>query len=61
MPLTRDFKQTIAERAFRDPAFAEALRDEAARLFLHGEPDAAQTLLVLNNGCTSRTESDRVP
>lgn len=32
MALTRDFKQTIAERVEGDPAFAKALLDEAASL-----------------------------
>lgn len=45
MTLTRDFKQTIAERAERDPDFAKALLDEAATLFLSGEPDAARLIL----------------
>ena len=45
MPLTRDFKQTIQARAERDPDFACALLDEAATLFLNGEPDAARMIL----------------
>jgi DNA-binding phage protein len=45
MTLTRDFKQTIVERVQRDPAFAKALLDEAATLFLSGEPDAARLIL----------------
>ena len=45
MTLTRDFKQTIVERVKRDPAFANALLDEAATLFLSGEPDAARLIL----------------
>lgn len=45
MPLTRDFKQTVIERVERDPAFAKALLDEAATLFLSGEPDAARLIL----------------
>jgi DNA-binding phage protein len=45
MTLTRDFKQTIVERVGRDPAFARALLDEAATLFLSGEPDAARLTL----------------
>jgi hypothetical protein len=32
MTLTRDFKQTVANRALRDPDFAKALLDEAATL-----------------------------
>ncbi|SDS20788.1 transcriptional regulator [Pseudomonas fuscovaginae UPB0736] len=45
MVLSRSFKQTIAERAQRDPAFAEALLDEAASLFLNGEPEMARIIL----------------
>lgn len=45
MTLTRDFKQTVSERVERDPAFAKALLDEAATLFLDGEPDAACLIL----------------
>jgi DNA-binding phage protein len=45
MALTRDFKQTVAERAQRDPAFAKALLDEAATLFLNGEPGPARLIL----------------
>jgi DNA-binding phage protein len=45
MTLTRDFKQTVVDRVARDPAFAKALLDEAATLFLSGEPDAARLIL----------------
>lgn len=45
MTLTRDFRQTVIERVERDPAFAKALLDEAATLFLNGEPDAARLIL----------------
>jgi len=45
MALTRDFKQTVAERGPRDPAFARALLDEAATLFLNGEPHTARLIL----------------
>jgi DNA-binding phage protein len=45
MALTRDFKQTVVERAQRDPAFARALLDEAATLFLNGEPHTARLVL----------------
>ncbi len=45
MALTRDFRQTVAERLKRDPAFARALLDEAATLFLNGEPDVAPLVL----------------
>ncbi len=45
MTLTRDFRQTIAERLRREPDFAKALFDEAATLFLNGEPDTARLIL----------------
>jgi DNA-binding phage protein len=45
MALTRDFKQTIAERVTRDPAFARAILDEAGTLFLNGEPETARMML----------------
>lgn len=45
MALTRDFKETVVERVRRDKKFARALLDEAATLFLNGEPEAARLLL----------------
>lgn len=45
MALTRDFKHTVVERVERDPAFAKALLDEAATLFLNGEPETARLIL----------------
>lgn len=45
MALTRDFKATIVERVERDPAFAKALLDEAATLFLNGEAEIARLIL----------------
>ncbi len=45
MTLTRNFKQTIAARIARDPAFARALLAEALMLFLNGEPDEARMIL----------------
>ena len=45
MALTRDFKQTIIERVRHDPAFAKALLDEAATLFLNGEANTARLVL----------------
>ena len=45
MALTRDFKQTVVARVRRDPKFAKALLDEAATLFLNGEPDTARLIL----------------
>ncbi len=45
MALTREFKETVIARVKRDPAFAEALLDEALTLFLNGEPDTAKLVL----------------
>src|SRR6266436_94574 len=45
MALTRSFKDTVVERVRRDPAFARALLDEAATLFLNGEPHPARLML----------------
>jgi DNA-binding phage protein len=45
MTLTRDFKQTVIDRVSRDPDFAKELLDEAATLFLSGEPDSARVIL----------------
>ena len=45
MALTRDFKGTVLERVQSDPIFAQALLDEAATLFLNGEPENAQLIL----------------
>lgn len=43
--MTRDFKETVKDRAGRDPAFAKALLDEAATLFLNGEAQTARLIL----------------
>jgi DNA-binding phage protein len=45
MALTRDFKETIAARIQSDPDFARAMLDEAATLFLNGEPETAKLIL----------------
>ena len=45
MALTRDFKASVLERVERDAAFAQALLDEAATLFLNGEPETARLIL----------------
>jgi len=45
MALTRDLKNTVVARVQRDPAFARALLDEAATLFLSGEPETARLIL----------------
>ena len=45
MALTRDFKETVVTRAKNDHDFAKALLDEAATLFLNGEPETAKIIL----------------
>ena len=45
MALTKAFRDTVVERVRRDPAFARALLDEAATLFLNGEPSTARLIL----------------
>lgn len=45
MGLTREFRQTVVDRVEREPAFAQALLDEAATLFLNGEPEMARLIL----------------
>lgn len=45
MALTRDFKATVIARVQSEPAFAQALLDEAVTLFLNGEPDTAKLVL----------------
>ncbi|HBK66313.1 MAG TPA: transcriptional regulator, partial [Cyanobacteria bacterium UBA9226] len=44
MALTRDFKETINARVQRDHEFAVALLNEAASLFLNGEPETARLI-----------------
>ena len=45
MALTRDFKATVVSRVKSDPAFAQALLDEALTLLLNGDPDTAKLIL----------------
>ena len=45
MTLTRNYKETIQNRAQREPEFAAALLDEAVTLFLNGEPETARLIL----------------
>ncbi|MGL6343503.1 MAG: DNA-binding protein [Waterburya sp.] len=45
MAITRDFKETVNARVQREPEFAKALLDEAASLFLNGEPETARVIL----------------
>ncbi len=45
MPLTRDFKETIRERARRDAAFREALLKEAVDTLLSGDVETGKIVL----------------
>jgi len=45
MTLTRKFQKSVMARVERDPAFAKALLDEAATLFLIDEPETARAIL----------------
>ncbi|MGJ5178872.1 DNA-binding protein [Bradyrhizobium oligotrophicum] len=45
MPLTRDFRETVRARAMRDPAFREAMFQEALRALLSGDADAGRAAL----------------
>ena len=42
---TQNVKETVLARVNRDAAFAQALLEEAATLFLNGEPDTARLIL----------------
>jgi DNA-binding phage protein len=45
MGLTRDFKETVVARVERNPAFAQALLDEATTLLISGEAETARLIL----------------
>jgi DNA-binding phage protein len=45
IPLVQDHRETIVKRVQRDAAFARALLDEAATLFVNGEPNTARLVL----------------
>ena len=45
MPLTRDFKETVQNRAERDPAFREGLLKEGVECLLAGDVDTGKIVL----------------
>ena len=45
MTLTRDFKETVRDRAQSDPAFRAALLSEAIELLLSGDVETGRALL----------------
>ena len=47
MASPRDYRQTVLDRAQREPEFAALLKDEAVALSLAGEPDTARVLAQL--------------
>ena len=54
MALTRDFKETIQERARRDAAFREALFKEAVDAMLSGDVETGKTAPMRNNAWRER-------
>ena len=45
MPLTKDFRETIRERAQREPRFRKALLREAMELMLSGDEKTGRAIL----------------
>lgn len=45
MPLTRDFRKTVQDRARRDPSFREALFQEALQALFAGDVDAGKATM----------------
>jgi hypothetical protein len=45
MPLTKDFRETVQARAVRDPAFREAMFQEAVRALLSGDVNDGRAAL----------------
>ena len=45
MALTRDFKETIKDRAKRDPAFREELFKQGVECLLNGDVDTGKSVL----------------
>lgn len=45
MPLTKDFRETIRERAQEEPAFRRALLQEALELMLNGDIKTGKALM----------------
>ena len=45
MPPTRDFKETVQERARREPELRQELLKSATRCVLNGEPRVGRTML----------------
>ena len=57
MSLTRDFKETVAARVQNDPAFAQALLDEAITRLTNGDPESAELILCDLGNSTAAFEA----
>lgn len=54
MALTRDFRETIADRIQNEPVFARALLEEAKLLLENGEAELARQILRDFSECEFR-------
>ena len=65
MPLSRDFKETVCDRARRDPKFRKELLREGLEAMLSGEITLAKTILrdYINAtvGFTGLAEATHIP
>lgn len=43
--VSREFRETVAARVREDPAYVQALLEEAVQLFVGGEPETAELVL----------------
>ena len=55
--MSREFRETVAARVREDPAYVQALLEEAVQLFVGGEPETAES--VLRDLVTSRAPQRR--
>ena len=60
--LTRDFRETVAARAARDPAFKAALLQEALQAFVEGDVAAGLILIedrLRRNQANQQSDAER--
>ena len=43
--MSREFRETVAARVREDPAYVQALLEEAVQLSVRGEPETAESVL----------------
>ena len=48
MQLTKDFRETISERAGREPKFRKALRREGIKLMRSGDEKTGRAILLMS-------------